>query len=296
VPPRPRTIAASIVGPAHPDFAILSPIEQDIYRRISQPQTTVPEQLSAALEFVLDPVRTGRTHLSQLDNVEKTFVGLKVEHFLRDLLDAPKGIRDLELAGQNVDVKNTVGDSWSWMIPPETYRDSEPCLLAAIDEPRREVWLGLIVAKPDYLGKPNRDLKRGILSKSYENILWLLKAAPLPRDPWVGIDMRRFLELRKMVGGRKRAAAFFRENLRRPVLRSVLEALLYDQNDPMKRLRANHGAKDILKDENIALLSGKYFKSLLAQLGFPHVESDEYIAIDGRSEEDGRLLRGAGQF
>lgn len=298
MPLRPRRVATSIIAPNHPDYLTLTAIEQDIRKRIPQLEATIPEKILGAVEFVVDPVTTGRTQLAQLDKVEKTFVGLKVEHVLRALLDAPKGIqRDLRLAGREVDVKNSVGKSWSWMIPPETYRQCDPCLLAAIDEARREVWLGLFVARPEYLRVGvNRDAKRSILADSYKHILWLLHAESLPRDPWAGIDMARFLELRKMEGGSERAASFFKDHLRRPIPRSVIQALLFDQRDPMKRLRAGGGAKDILKHQNIALVSGLYYRPLLAQLGLPQVGNDEHIAIDAATPSELQLLRQIGEL
>jgi len=254
------------------------------------------ERVLQAIEFVLDPVRTGRTKLSQLDNVEKTFIGLKVEHFVRDLLDAPKGVRDLVLAGHDVDVKNTVGSSWCWMIPPETFRTAEPCLLVAANEARRLCWMGLIRTKEEYLGAPNRDGKRKILASAYRHVHWLVDAQPLPRDRWADLDMVRFRELRGVDGGSKRAAAFFAENLRRPVHRSVVQALLYDQHDYMKRLRGNGGAKDVLRASGIALVSGNYFNDLLERLGLPRIGTDEHIAVEACTEEEAAILREAGQI
>lgn len=296
LPARARRLAPSTVQHEHQDFTILEPLAADILRRSPNLIFALPEAMLAALESVLDPVRTGRTRLAELDNVEKTFVGLKAEHFVRDMLDAPKGLRDLVLAGQNVDVKNTVGSSWAWMIPPETFRDSEPCLLMALDESRWQAWMGLIVARPEYLGSPNRDGKRGILSAAYANIWWLVEAAPLPRNHWDGIDMARFRELRKIRGGTARAAQYFRENLRRPTHRSVLEALLFDQADYMKRLRGNGGAKDELRPNDIALVSGAYFNAVLISMGLPVIGTDEHIAIDARTEQEWRILREAGEL
>ena len=249
-----------------------------------------------AIEFVLDPVRTGRTRLAELDNVEKTFIGLKIEHFVRDLLDAPKGVRDLVLAGHDVDVKNTIGKSWCWMIPPETIRHEGPCLLIASDEQKRLSWMGLILARDEYLGAVNRDLKRRINSTAFHNILWLADATPWPPNRWIGLDMVRFRQLRQLKGGAKRAAAFFRENLRRPTHRSIMLALLHDQLDAMKRLRKNAGAKNILRPEGIALISGLYFNHVLDSLGLPRIGIDEYIAIKPQSSEEQAILQKAGQL
>jgi hypothetical protein len=272
---------ASRVLPGHNDHDVLAALAADIRRRVpARLDVELGERALDAVEFVLDPVRTGRTRLSELDNVEKTFVGLKIEHFVRDLLDAPKGVRDLVLCGVDVDIKNTVSNSWSWMIPPETIRDEGPCLLIASNERQRRSWMGLILARAEYLGKPNRDGKRGILSTAYGDILWLADGVSWPRDRWAGIDMVHFRALRLMRGGSLRAAAFFRANLGRPVHRKVLTALLWDQLDPMKRLRGNGGAKTTLLNEGIALLSGKYSYQAISDIGLPPIGSDEFIAVN----------------
>lgn len=276
----------------------LEEIAAEIRARVGGPDigAALAERVLDAIEFVLDPVRTGRTRLVQLDNVEKTFIGLKVEHFVRDLLDAPKGVRDLVLAGRDVDVKNTVGASWCWMIPPETYREAEPCLLIAANEERRLCWMGLIVANDSYLGAKNRDGKRAVLSSAYRHIHWLVEAHPLPRDRWAGLDMGRFRYLRSIKGGSRRAAQFFTENLRRPIHRSVVQALLHDQHDYMKRLRGNGGARDILRRSGVALLSGVYFNPVLQQLGLPRIGNDEHIAVEARSDAEVAILRAADQI
>jgi hypothetical protein len=284
----------SAVIPGHPDYAILSTLAADVRQRVpARLEEEVAERALDAVEFVLDPIRTGRTRLIELDNVEKTFVGLKIEHFIRDLLDAPKGVRDLYLGNVDVDVKNTIGSSWCWMIPPETFRAEEPCLLIASHEPSRRSWMGLIVARVDYLGAPNRDGKRRINSNAFSNILWLADGVTWAADRWAGIDMGRFRELRQVKPGARRAAMFFRENPRRATHRKVLAALLWDQLDPMKRLRDNGGAKDILREENIALLSGKYSNHILEALDLPRIGKDEFIAIPITNDAEREAINAA---
>lgn len=285
-------VVPSIVRAGHPDYALLARIAAVINERAGGPdalRAAFPELMREAIDFVLDAVRTGRTELSELDNVEKTFIGLKVEHFVRDYLDVPKGIRDLVIDGLDVDIKNTTAETW--MIPPETYRTEDPCLVIASEAATRRCWLGLIVARDAYLTKPNRDMKRGVASGAFENILWLVEAAPMPQSHWQGIDMEEFRELRKMRGGSRRAATFFSRHLRKPVHRSVVQALLYDQDDYMKRLRGNQGARDILRTQGIALLSGFYDTALLAELGIVGVAADEMISVNGLTPEQDALLR-----
>ncbi|MTH95659.1 NaeI family type II restriction endonuclease [Roseibium sp. RKSG952] len=261
------------------DQAKLTHIADEMFRLVGGKETFVgrlPGIIAEAVEYVIDPIRTARTTVAELDNVEKTFIGLKVEHFLRDFIGVPKGIRDLRLAGQDVDVKNTVRSNW--MIPPETFRNTEPCILVRVATERGNCSLGIIVAREEYLNKPNRDGKRGIKKEAFDRILWILRDAPLPESRFAGLDMERFRQLREMNGGSKRAAQFFRENEAMVIHRSVLEGLLHDQKDYMKRLRGNGGARDILFKEKICLLSGYYHSKIIRHLGLPNCNSDEFIS------------------
>lgn len=279
----------------HPDYPMLSALCDEIAARaggLDVLTARFPELVRDAVDFVLDPVRTARTRLHELDNVEKTFIGLKLEHFVRDMLDVPKGLRDLEINGVDVDIKNTVGGNWS--IPQETYRNSEPCLLMAVDEDSHQCYLGLIIAKLEYLhgGLGNRDTKRGVSSAGFANILWLVNGAPFRQSRFIGLDMDRFRELRKSLEGNMRVAQFCRENLRRVVHRDVIQALLFDQYDYMKRLRANGGAPDILRREKIAILIGTYKKDRIAaeRLGFANLKPDEIVAVAAQSNQEERYM------
>ena len=270
----------STVQPGHPDFEALSKIRTGIYALAggkSAVDTAFPHAIRDAIDFVLDPIRTGRTEIRELDNVEKTFVGLKIEHYVRDFLGAPKGIRDLEIDGQDVDIKNTLDNSW--MIPPETYTNEDPCLVINSKEAESTCWLGLMNARQDYLNAPNRDGKRGVKSQAVENVLWLVDAARYPPSVWRQFDMASFNQLRKLHPGTVRATQFFRENLDIVVPRDVVQALLFDQRDPLKRLRQNQGAREQLAPEGIALLSGSYGRKVLRALGRPEIGADEFLAI-----------------
>jgi Restriction endonuclease NaeI len=280
----------------HPDFQTLDEIRRAILSRCGGEKAlavALPALIADAVDFVVDPVRTARTLISDLDNVEKTFIGLKIEHFLRDFLDFPKGIRDLRIGDVDVDVKTTVRKTW--MIPPETFRNTEPCLLILTATDERFCSMGLILAQDEYLNRPNRDGKRSVKSSAFADILWIIERQPLPESRWADIDMKRFRELRKIKGGSKRAAVFFRENLGRIIHRSVIAGLLFDQDDYMKRIRGNGGARDMLSSENIAILSGAYRKVPIRTLGLPKCARDEFIsfAFDTAKRE---ILLAAGYF
>jgi hypothetical protein len=269
------------ISKGHPDFGELKRLRDSLYRSAggaSALTEALPQILQDAIDFVIDPVRTARNSVAELDNVEKTFIGLKVEHFLRDFLNVPSGLRDLVIDGTDVDVKNTV--STTWTIPPETYRSEEPCLLIAIADMNKKFWLGLIIAKLGYLTKAgNRDSKRSVSAEGLRNILWIVEGASLPPSRFHNIDLKRFRELRLIRGGSKRAAQFFRENLSKPVDRVVLQALLYDQLDYMKRLRENGGARDILRKDGIELLSSTYERKQLQKLSISSTSVDFWTAI-----------------
>jgi hypothetical protein len=292
-----RTLPSSLIAPGHPDYQDLAVIRDEIVGRLGsleEVRSRFPLLVRDAVDFVLDPVRTARTRLAELDNVEKTFIGLKLEHFVRDMLDVPKDLRDLVICGKDVDVKNTVGDNWS--IPQESYRNSEPCLLVAVDDTKHTCFLGLIIAKLAYLHKGcNRDTKRGVSAEGFRHIMWLLNDEPFPASKFMGLDMERFRSLRKELAGSERAAQFFRENLRRVVHRDVAQALLFDQYDYMKRLRSNGGAPDILKHEEIAILIGTYLRdrNLAVQLGFPALKQDEIVSIKPRTNTERLAMRNA---
>jgi len=278
---------------SHPDYPVLSSIRDEVAKRAGGlPALTsrFPGIVRDAVDFVLDPVRTARTRVIELDNVEKTFIGLKLEHFVRDMLDVPKGLRDLVISGLDVDIKNTVGANWS--IPIETYRNSEPCLLMAVDDAKYQCWLGIILAKLEYLhgGAGNRDTKRGVSATGFQNIMWLVNGASFAKSRFDGLDMAKFRALRKMKGGNKRVVEFFTENQRKPIHRSVIQALLWDQDDYMKRLRSNGGARDALKQSGVFILSGFYDYSLINKLGLPITSGDEMISVSGRNSFENSLL------
>ena len=265
---------------SHPDYADLEKLRVAILDKAggqSQLNESFPVLVRDAIDYVIDPVRTGRTTIAELDNVEKTFIGLKVEHFLRDLLDVPKGVRDLVLDGEHVDVKNTVRTTW--MIPKETYDEEGACLLICVADDDGRCWLGLMLARKAYLNKPNRDKKRSVSAAARVNILWLIDGFGFPKSSWSGLDMTRFRELRLIRPGSLRAATFFVENIGRVVHRRVVQSLLHDQQDYMKRLRANGGAKDLLLPQGIILLNGGFDAREILRRRISAVSPEDWVAV-----------------
>ena len=284
-------VVPSAVNSGHPDYADLDAIRAGVLARVggdAELNARFPALVREAIDFVLDPVRTARSRMTELDSIEKTFVGLKIEHFVRDMLDVPKGLRDLVIAGVDVDIKNTIGDTW--MIPPETYRNEDACLVVASEEGTHRCWLGLLIARNAYLNAPNRDQKRSVAIGAFRNIMWLVSGALYPQSRWANVNMDRFREIKKLKGGTKRAVVFFSENLGTPIHRTVVHSLLL-QHDYMKRLRANGGARDVLRTRGIALLSGKCDSRLIERLNLPKIKSEEVIAVSPRNATEEALMK-----
>ncbi|MHC5307766.1 NaeI family type II restriction endonuclease [Bartonella sp. LJL80] len=284
------------MDPSHPDYLQLRAIADTVISKaggLQRIEQEFPISIREVIDSTLDPVRTGRTNFKELVNVEKTFIGLRLEHVFRDMIDVPSGLRDLVINGQDVDVKNTVRSTWT--IPPETYRDEEPCILIRSNEASLKCWLGVIFARNAYLTTgANRDGKKSISATGKENILWILDNVSYPAGHWGNIDTQRFRELRTIAGGKARAVSFFRENVGLKVHRSVIQALLYDQKDYMKRLRLNGGARDILALEDIAILSGVYDAPLAKELGYGKLAADEMMSIRLKNEKETKVLKQKG--
>jgi hypothetical protein len=171
----------------------------------------------------------------------------------------------------------------------------------AVNDTKFTCSLGLIIAKLDYLhkGRGNRDTKKGVCADGFKHILWLVADAPFRPSRFADIDMGRFRELRNEIKvGKDRASQFFRENLLRVVHRDVVHALLYDQYDYMKRIRANGGAPDDLGHEDIAILIGTFTKdrALAALFGIPNLLPDEVVAVRPRTQPEWQALKDSGDI
>ena len=143
---------------------------------ISRIQARLTDAVARAVDEVVDPIRSARWQIDQLDQPEKTVIGIRVENIIRmDLEFARPAKLDLEIAGQNVDVKFTVRDNWC--IPPEAI--DEICLLTRYQPSDNLIWVGLLRTTRAVLqgGKGNRDGKRGVNSAGKKQIRWLVQGS-----------------------------------------------------------------------------------------------------------------------
>jgi len=246
-----------------------------------------------AIDEVIDAPRTKRLVLSQCEKTEKTYLGTKVEILFRDAISQPKGeFLDLNLGGVDTDIKHSIGTAW--MIPKEAI--NKPCVLISENEATARFNLGVIVCRPENLtAGGNRDQKLQVSAYGREQAVWLAKDEPYPRNIWQGFDSGLLARINSHRGGAARVAELFRNLQETPIPRSAIAAIAA-QLDPLKRVRANGGARDILRPEGIAILWGSKDRALIAALDLPGILSDEFISFTPSTAGQARMLQAAGHL
>ena len=290
-----KALPLSRVTPGHPDHALLAALAADITQRAGG-ETALADRFAVMLRRCIDDVimtpKTGRRSYDDLEKTEKTYIGTRVEIELRALLNLPKGKLDTLILGRDVDIKHTMGNNW--MIPTEAL--DHPCILVAADEVRARCYLGLILARPDYLTQgQNKDAKKSIAADGFENILWLLCNHAYPANFWQTVPHDAVDRIFGGKSGNARMATLFREVQRRPISRDVVEAVA-QQQDFMRRIRSDkgRGTRDHLAAEGILLLSGQYDSRLIAALGLRECGGSEFISFRPTDPDDLALAAAEG--
>lgn len=290
-----RVILSRHIEPSSPDYTVVKTIEAELIREakgIANLKRDLPILIRQAIDEVIDPTRTGRVHASELEKTEKTYIGTKVEILVRNYFHLPKGILDLRIAGYDVDVKNTLGQTW--MIPNEAV--GKPCLLVASDEGRRLCYFGIFVAHLHNLTNgQNQDKKRSVSAAGATTIHWLLVNEPYPVSFWAEIGEPKTQAIMRGKTGNERVETLFRQVQRKIVHRDILQAVA-QQKDYMRRARKGGGARDQLFLEGIAILSGKFHSGLIAKLGLPFATKDEFVSIAPATDEEWDILHAGGQL
>ena len=282
------------IQPSHPDYALVTQLEASILRHAGgyeKFRVDVPQLLRRAIDEVIDSARSNRFTLIEIEKTEKTYIGTKIEILLRNYLGMNKGkVLDLSIDGIEVDIKNTIGSNWT--IPSEAM--GHPCILLKAQETTSLCSFGIIVIRDEILNPGrNRDGKRTISQAGFAHVHWLLKDEPYPENFWEKLDMETRREIITPRGGTERLANLFRRVQNRPISRLLVQAVA-QQDDYMKRIRRNGGARDVLAPEGIAILWGQKDRLLIQQLGLPVSSPDEFISFKPETAEHIKLLRDAG--
>jgi len=238
------------------------------------------------LDMLLDGKNTGRYRWDQLYKTEKTHCGTLVEiNLQREFgFDGGKEL-DYSIAGVEVDCKYSQRLG-GWMIPPEAIDHVLLVVWASDDD---GVWsAGLVRAKREYLRpSTNRDRKTYLNEKGNTAIRWLFDRAPLPENVLLRLPEEDVTAI-FMCGrpghvcrghGSKRVDELFRRAQGRIISRVVV-ATVAQQEDYMKRVRGNGGARSKLRPEGIVIF-GQYesHKALARRLGLPVPGPGESVSV-----------------
>ncbi len=285
------------LGADHIDHKDLSKLEAELLAAVNGKEL-FEEKLRgffrSAIDEVIDTGRTGRFFLSDLEKTEKTYLGTKFEILLRDWLQVPQGILlDLQIGGQEVDVKSTTLGGYGWMIPPEAI--NELCILLRVNEKAAKCAVGIVRARPEYLrDSVNRDKKTGFSKVGRNNIWWLVLDFIYTPNFWTQIDDGLRNKIMQSGAGTKRLATLFENCINIPVSRVLVEAVAA-QDDFMKRIRRNGGARDILAPKGIAVLYSETDRELMQKLGIKFGYR-EFVSHQARSVNEAKLLKAAGHI
>jgi hypothetical protein len=265
--------------------------------------TRIARVLRNTIDQLYDGQRTGRYRWDQLYKTEKTHCGTLVEINLQREFRFEDGlVLDYRIAGVEVDCKysQTLG---GWMIPPEAR--NQICMLGWAEDTANPRWsLGLVRTSPERLNTGgNRDAKATLNAAGRAAIRWIWNGVPLPPNVLLQLDPAVVQDLMAMNSGVKRLNQLFRCAQGRIVGRAVV-ATVAQQDDYMKRVRANGGSRSWLKPEGIIIL-GQYGShvAIAKALGITTPKQGDSISIRvvpterrgrGVAEIDGGLWRLAG--
>lgn len=224
--------------------------------------------LRRSFDMLLDGQHTGRFRWEELYKTEKTHCGTVVEINLQREFDFAGGEDlDYRIAGADVDCKYSqqIG---GWMIPPEAV--GKLCLVLWASD-RQGVWCaGLVRALPEHLNPgSNRDAKRTLSKTGRGAVRWLFKNAPLPENVLLRLPDHDIEAIFSPSSGQTRVNELFRRAQGMLISRNAV-ATVAQQEDYMKRVRDNQGARGTLRKEGIIIL-GQYRKhgAIAEELGLP---------------------------
>ncbi|MEP7223168.1 MAG: NaeI family type II restriction endonuclease [Novosphingobium sp.] len=281
----------------HKDYRELAGLELDLMQAVGG-QERFEEKLRSffrsAIDEVIDTARTGRHFFHQLEKTEKTYLGTKFEILLRDWLQVPRGVRlDLLIGEREVDVKSTTGGGSGWMIPPEAI--DQFCVLLRVNEALAKCAFGIVRARREFLrNSENRDAKTSFSAAGTANIWWLVSDFDYTPNFWTRIEEPLRHKIMTAGKGAKRLATLFENCLGMAVSR-VQVAAIAAQDDYMKRIRRNGGARDLLAPKGIAVLYSENDRDLMVKMGLTF-GFREFVSCRPETAEQEGWLRSSGHI
>jgi len=228
-----------------------------------------------------DGQHTGRYAWDQLYKTEKTHFGTLVEINLRreftDLIQDGTKL-DFQIAGHEIDCKYSFRMG-GWMLPPECF--GELLLVCNADDENSEWAVGVVRAVPQFLrGSTNRDGKTGLNENGRSSIAWIFRGAPMAPNVLLQLDQGERNRVFASSSGQQRVNELFRIATRRRVGRNAV-ATVAQQDDYMKRVRANGGARSALASEGILITGGDFasHRDIARRLNVEVPEPGEFVSI-----------------
>jgi hypothetical protein len=225
-----------------------------------------------------DGQHTGRYKLDQLFKTEKTHFGTLIEINLQRELKLGDGeTLDFNIAGQEVDCKYS--HSGGWMLPLESF---DQLVLVTQADDHRSTWsVGLVrVTEQNRRTSENRDRKTGLNSRGREDISWLFQDSQMPPNALLSLPEVQLEAIMGARSGQARINELFRRATNRRLTRSII-ATVAQQDDFMKRVRENGGARTALRPEGYLILGGDYNeqRTTAEELGSVVPEPGEVVSV-----------------
>lgn len=234
------------------------------------------------LDQLYDGQRTGRYSWSQLHKTERTHFGTLFEINLRrefdDVIDEGMHL-DYRIREHDVDCKFSQRMG-GWMIPPEAV--GHLLFVGYVNDAAQEFAVGVVRASHEHLRRgANRDAKVGLNLAGRSAIRWLHRPGALPPNVLLQADPSDVAEiLSPGLSGQARVNELFRRVVRRRIGRNTI-ATVAQQDDFMKRVRENGGARSVLRSEGYVILGGDYdlHRSAAEALGVPVPQPGELVSL-----------------
>jgi len=225
-----------------------------------------------------DGQHTGRYKLDQLFKTEKTHFGTLIEiNLQRELKFEDGDILDFKIAGHEVDCKYS--HSGGWMLPMESF--DHIALLTQADD-KNSTWSAGLVRVTEANRRPseNRDRKTSLNTQGKADISWLFKDSPMPPNALLSLPESEVEMIMAARSGQARINELLRRATNRRLTRSII-ATVAQQDDFMKRVRENGGARTALRPEGFLILGGDYALQRLTakELGCAVPQPGEIVSV-----------------
>ncbi len=234
----------------------------------------------STFDQLYDGQHTGRFRWDQLYKTEKTHFGtlfeINLRRELRDVVD-DGALLDYQIAESEVDCKYSQRMG-GWMIPPEAR--GHLLLVAHANDEASEWALGVVRASDDHLRQSvNRDGKTGLNPKGNAAIRWIQRPGELPPNVLLQCAPEEIEAVFAGRSGQQRVNELFRRTMNQRIGRNAI-ATVAQQDDYMKRVRANGGARSALKPEGYVILGGDYLiqRELARALGLVVPQPGEMVS------------------